>query len=434
MTQLAIEALLKQKTGLDAAVFASDTLTKAVQARMVQCGITERSTYLQQLHQSVQELEALIEAVIVPETWFFRDREPFILLQQIVASDWSRHPGRSLRLLSLPCSTGEEPYSIAIALMEAGLAAHQFHIDAIDISRRSLQRAQQAVYDKHSFRGTDPAFQQRYFTHTPAGYALCEAVRQSVHFHQGNVVDLTFAIDNPTYDIIFCRNLLIYFDRLSRERTLQVLDRLLKAQGWLFVGHAETALLPVAQFTPVRHPFAFAYRKAEPARQARALSTGNPAVNSIPHVVKATTQGITPALTPTPIVARPIDRARPPAPAQPDPTLKLRPVTRPHPPESQTQDGLSTAQVLANQGCLAEAAQQCQTYLNQHPTSADAYVLLGQVYQAMGQEWRAEPCFQKALYLNPKHLEALTHLALLLEQQGDLKRAKTMRQRIQRLI
>ena len=102
--------------------------------------------------------------------------------------------------------------------------------------------------------------------------------------------------------------------------------------------------------------------------------------------------------------------------------------------EPQKQDLLSTAKLLANQGCLPEAAQECQAYLKQHRTSAEAYVLLGQVHQAMGQELQAEQDFQKAIYLNPKHLEALIHLALLLEQQGDLNRAATIQQRIQRLI
>ena len=256
MTQLAVEALLRQKIGLDAAVFTGDTLARAVQSRMAKRGITNISVYLNQLHLSVQELEALIEAVIVPETWFFRDKAPFALLQNYVENEWRRiNPGRVLRVLSVPCSTGEEPYSIAIALIEAGLNPDQFHIDAIDISRRSLQLAQRAIYDKHSFRGTDLPFQQRYFTRTTAGitvgYCLCEAVRQSVHFQYGNIVDLAFAIDKLPYDIIFCRNLLIYFDQLSRERTIQVLDRLLNLQGLLFVGHAETAMLPVAQFIPL---------------------------------------------------------------------------------------------------------------------------------------------------------------------------------------
>lgn len=431
MTQMVIEALLRQKTGLDAAVFVGDTLAKAVQSRMAERGILEIADYLNQLRTSVHELEALVEAVIVPETWFFRDKEPFVLLQNYVKNEWiSIRANRVLRVLSLPCSTGEEPYSIAIALIEAGLSPKQFQIDAIDISRRSLQLAQRAIYDKHSFRGTDLTFQQRYFTRTtavtPAGYYLCEAVRQSVHFQHGNIIDFAFAIDRVSYDIIFCRNLMIYFDSLSRERTLQVLDRLLNPQGVLFVGHAETALLPVARFIPIRHPFAFAYRKLERSRSTRlSIYREQASTPTAPNRSIATAKG------------KPdsdLGQSHANQPQGNRPQINREPENREYQTERQEQDLLSTAKSLANQGCLQEAVQQCQAYLSQHRTSAEAYVLLGQVYQAMGQELQAEPCFQKALYLNPKHLEALMHLALLLEQQGNISGATTIRQRIQRLI
>lgn len=420
MTQLAVETLLKQKIGLDAAVFTGDTLAKAVQSRMAERGITEISVYLKQLHLSVQELEALIEAVIVPETWFFRDKEPFALLQNYVKAEWTRiNPNQVLRVLSVPCSTGEEPYSIAIALIEAGLAPSQFQIDAIDISRRSLQIAQRAIYDKHSFRGTDLAFQQRYFTRTTlgatVGYCLCETVRQSVRFQYGNIVDLTFAVDKLPYDIIFCRNLLIYFESVSRERTIQVINRLLNSQGLLFVGHAESALLHVAQFIPIRHPFCFAYRKFEHSCYTHSTIHRKQFLNCKTGKIENT-------------IARPVRTAK----LKPDSELRQSQASKEH--QTEPQDLLSTARLLANQGCLSEAVQQCQVYLNQHRTSAEAYILLGQVYQAMGQELQAEQCFQKALYLNPKQLEALMHLALLLEQHGELNRAATIRQRIQRLI
>jgi chemotaxis protein methyltransferase WspC len=417
---------------LDAAVFTGGTLAKAVQHRMAERGITEISIYLNQLRLSVQELEALIEAVIVPETWFFRDKEPFALLQNDVANKWMCiNPKQVLRVLSVPCSTGEEPYSIAIALIETGLTPEQFQIDAVDISRRSLRLAQQAIYDKHSFRGTDLAFQQRYFTPTAAGYCLCEVVRRSVHFQHGNIVDLIFALDRFPYDVIFCRNLLIYFDSVSRERTVQVLNRLLNSQGLLFVGHAETALLPAAQFVPVRHPFAFAYRKAERSRQPSSSNYKTQLSNR--PVNKATSAGDGPGETAKNNLGSGLKQ-----PSANRNESNREQSNREFQTEFQQQNLLKqnllgTARQLANQGCLQEAAQQCQAYLNQHRTSAEAYALLGQVHQAMGQERQAEQCFQKALYLNPKHLEALMHLALLLEQQGDFNGAATVRQRIQRL-
>src|SRR6476646_1464122 len=154
MIQAAIENLLKQKIGLNAAAIGSNTIARSVRHRMAHCSLEDPVAYLSQLQTSTAELDALIETIVVPETWFFRDREPFVLLAHYVVSEWlPAHPHQILRILSAPCSTGEEPYSIAIALLEAGLSASQFRIDAIDISQTALQKAQQAVYDEYSFRG-----------------------------------------------------------------------------------------------------------------------------------------------------------------------------------------------------------------------------------------------------------------------------------------
>ena len=120
----------------------------------------------------------LIETVIVPETWFFRDREAYVALVKVVLEEWlPAHGDGPLRLLSAPCSTGEEPYSMAMALFDAGLPANRFHIDALDISARSLARARRAFYGRNSFRGTNLSFRGRYFQAAAGGHHLAEAIR-----------------------------------------------------------------------------------------------------------------------------------------------------------------------------------------------------------------------------------------------------------------
>src|SRR5919199_6211265 len=127
MAQATIEALLGKKIGLDASTIGSSKITRAIESRRLACGVPDLQSYLQLLQTSPQELEELIENVIVPETWFFRDRKPFDFLGRYVISEWLPNPkNRSLRILSLPCCTGEEPYSIAITLIEAGLPPTQF--------------------------------------------------------------------------------------------------------------------------------------------------------------------------------------------------------------------------------------------------------------------------------------------------------------------
>ncbi|MBM0745595.1 chemotaxis protein CheR (plasmid) [Phormidium sp. CLA17] len=423
MTYLAIEALLRQKTGLDAPLLGAGALARAVQSRLQAQNLTDLSVYLKQLQTSSQVLDELIEAVIVPETWFFRDREPFILLRKYVEHEWSRvNLGRSLRVLSVPCSTGEEPYSMAIALIELGLSSQQFQIDAVDISRQSLQFAQRAIYDKNALRGTDLAFQQRYFEHTTERYHLCQSIHSTVRFAQGNLVDPTFLVGKQPYDIIFCRNLLIYFDNIAREKAIQALTQLLAPKGLLFVGHAEAALLSSLQFTSVRHPFAFAYRKAEGS--PRAPMANRPVSSQAKSSPKT-------AFQPHKLSDRPNLPAT--CKSQTSPSNQTSRNDK-QPTDFPKQDVLSTARTLANQGHLQEAIQSCQAYLNENRTSAEGYTLLGQARQAMGHEEQAEQCFQKAIYLKPECVEALLHLALLKEQQGNIAEATVIRQRIHRLM
>jgi chemotaxis protein methyltransferase WspC len=418
MTQQAIEALLRQKIGLEAVAIGVNTLNRVVRRRMESCKVSDIDAYFQLLQTSPQELEQLIEIVIVPETWFFRDREPFVFLSNYVISEWLlHHPGRILRVLSAPCSTGEEPYSIAIALLEAGLTPKNFTIDAVDISQKSLHLAKRAVYRQNSFRGNGFAFRERYFTQIKDEYHLCSSVKQLVNFIHGNLLDPYFLSDQQPYDVIFCRNVLIYFDPLAIEKTSQILDRLLNKKGLLFVGHSETGQILSPRFVSVRHSFAFANRKAE--------GKVHPHPRSQPLREDLRLRGREEK-------SREAEGQK----SRKRPEIKQLPVTShqtpiPNPP-SPLPD-LGAARRLADLGQLNEAIALCQAYLSQNPMSAEAYVLLGQVHQAAAKEEQAEQCFQRAIYLEPGYYEALIHLALLKEHRKDFAGAAILRQRIERL-
>ena len=207
MTQFNIENLLKKNIGLDVNSISSGVVKRAISERMKDCGIRDVQNYLQWLQQSEQELEALIELVIVPETWFFRERESFNYLKHYIKSEWLTTPYQDvLRVLSIPCSTGEEPYSIAIALLEAGLSATKVRIDAVDISQKNLLTAKLGIYQDYSFRGNPLSFQKSYFQRTELGYQLCHKVKSMVNFMYGNLADLNFLLGATPYDVIFCRN------------------------------------------------------------------------------------------------------------------------------------------------------------------------------------------------------------------------------------
>ncbi len=413
MLTAGVEDLLKRTMGLDVSSIGPTVVERAVQQRLAACGLKDAGAYLERARASLAELQELIEAVVVPETWFFRDREAFAALARMAYEEWwPTHSTGVLRVLSLPCSTGEEPYSAAMALLDAGFPPDRFHVDALDISARSLAHARRGVYGRNSFRGGELDFRERHFTPAGAGWPIADAVRRQVQFHQGNVLDAGLFSDVEPYDAIFCRNLLIYFDRTTQDRAIAALTRLLAPQGWLFVGPSETGLLLSHAFVSAKVPLAFAFRHA-------AIAPREPAT-SVPVAMSRR------APSPAP---------RPAAPARP---LPFSAVIAPAPaavaePPAKSNGELARAMQLADQGHLVEAAQAGAAHLRDHGPSAPAFYVMGLVRDASGSHAEAAELYRKALYLDPRHGEALAHLASLLESQGDRPAAKILRDRALRL-
>jgi chemotaxis protein methyltransferase WspC len=410
----AITAILEQEIGLDSSSVGVSTISRAVAQRIKHSGAKDTDTYLAQLNSSHVELQALIDEVTVPETWFFRDLVPFRLLAEIVARDWlpTAAQGKTLRILSVPCSSGEEAYSIAMTLHDAGLPPPNFCIDAIDVNTRSLERARVGIYGKNSFRGDESHFRERYFHQSGTRYELNPDIRNSVNFLHGNLLDGDLLRGAERYDVIFCRNLLIYFNRDKQAQVLKKLHTLLVPDGLLFLGHAEAGCIDNQFFSSVRRARAFAFRKADGAKPRVAA-----AKQPVPIPVPAPRT----AVQPKPRVRR--------APAVPKEAAS-KVIASPSAPE--LEQWLQEAQHLADQGKLAEAASRCKNYLEHHAGSADAYYLLGIVRTAEGDHAQAGQLFRKAVYLDPRHYQALIHLAIHAEQQGDAAVAAKFRARAER--
>ena len=160
MSFVRFEHLLERTMGLSASSIGAPTIERAVRARLRACNLERPDDYWDRIRRSPDELQELVEAVVVPETWFFRDPQAFTAMVH-VAREWlSAHPSGTLRLLSLPCSTGEEPYTMAMALIDGGMPVKRFRIDAIDISCHALAKAERGIYGNNSFRGQDTAQHQ----------------------------------------------------------------------------------------------------------------------------------------------------------------------------------------------------------------------------------------------------------------------------------
>ena len=270
-------SLLTERIGLEPSSLGENAIAQTIVRCMADCGLEDAGLYRQLLERSAEEWEKLVEEVVIPETWFFRDWEPFVFLGNFVTSGWLPRCGsRVFRVLSVPCSSGEEPYSIAMTLLDRGLTAEQFHIDAADISRKALERCRQAVYSRNSFRGEEVLkLRDRCFQETPDGYRLLPEIREQIRFVQANLLEGRLLAGGQRYDAIFCRNLMIYFDEAARERTIEMLRCLLADDGLLFAGHAEAMLVLQSGFASVDHPRAFAYRERKPAARHKVPHSGS---------------------------------------------------------------------------------------------------------------------------------------------------------------
>ena len=418
-------SLLKASIGLDAASIGGSAVERAVLARVSACGVDGPDAYWQRVCASPVELQQLIEAVVVPETWFFRDRQAFSTLVRVARKAWWTTPDAGLRrILSIPSSTGEEPYSIAMALFDAGVAGDRFCIDAVDISAHVLTVARAGVYGKNSFRGRELGFRARYFDATATGHQLADRVRRQVHFRQGNLLAGDVAAAPTRYDAIFCRNLLIYFDRPTQERAVRALERLLTPDGVVLVAPCETGVLQNHGFVPLDAPHAFAFRRegAVPAHR----KPGRRKVDSVrPSRFRV---GSPPAGNPVAPIAACPERRRGAAP--PIPAAALAAQTAP---PAEALVNLDEAAELANRGRFEEAIERCEQHLTRSGPSAQVFHLMGLVRDASGNPTEAERCYRKALYLDPHHDEVLVHLTLLLEKAGRTSEAQLLRERTHRL-
>ena len=402
-----IEALLKERIGLDAAAIGPAVIARAVEERRLVVGARDPAAYWNLLHAVPDELQALIEAVVVPETWFFRHREALLALGRFAAHRAFGDGERLLRVLSLPCSTGEEPYSIAMALFDAGLPADRFRVDAVDVSARALERARAGLYGSNAFRGVPLDFRDRHFAPAPTGYQLSEKVRAQVRLLQGNLMAPGLLANEAPYDFVFCRNLLIYFDPATQQQAVQTLQRLTAAHGLIFVGPAEASLLTREGLNGAGVPLAFAFHPTPAA-----------------------------PVTPTPHAWKPAAPLAPIRQAAPAPTMPASRATRMPAAGAMANAAASTPlasiSAMADRGELDAATAACQQYLTSHGSSSDGWCLLGVLHDAAGRIADAHAAYRKAVYLDPGHEEALYHLAALLDSEGDASGAHRLRERAQR--
>jgi len=201
-----------------------------------------------------EEIVVLVDNLTTNETYFFREGAQLkAFSDEILPELRSRNTGKkSLRIWSAGCSTGEEPYTIAILLLESGNWWHDWQVEIMgsDINQRVLHTARKGMYKKGSHRATPPDMLRKYFVEEGKGdYRIVDAVRQLVSFSYVNLLDPFKTSLIRDLDIIFCRNVIIYFDRNAKKKVIETFYDKLQEGGYLLLGHSESLISISAAFT-----------------------------------------------------------------------------------------------------------------------------------------------------------------------------------------
>jgi chemotaxis protein methyltransferase CheR len=210
------------------------------------------------------ELAAIIDIITVNETYFFREQNQLKTFSEEILQEIKKKNQitKRLRIWSAGCSTGEEPYTIAMLILEKGLF-HGWNVEIFgsDINQRVLQVARSGVYRKNSFRTTDQYFLKQYFKQEDSRFIIADKVKQFVNFSHLNLLDPFKVKLMGTMDIIFCRNVLIYFDLGSRKKVIDMFYNRLSEEGYLLLGHAESLINLSTAFSLKHFKYDMVYQK-----------------------------------------------------------------------------------------------------------------------------------------------------------------------------
>ena len=264
----ALCSYLRQRTGLSFGENKRYYVERRVVERMGAVGARDFTAYLDLLRRqtSGEELQLLVNLMTVNETYFFREKYQFDCLVNSALDEVvrGRKPGDRIRVWSAGCSTGEEPYSIAIMLLEFWKRVDEFEIEvrASDIDSRALARAREGIYEERSLQFLPPHLITKYFAQVaPGRWQIIDELRESIDFSHVNLMDANGMARFHDLDVIFCRNLLIYFDDLGRREAASAFYDALAPGGFVFLGHSESMSRMSSLYLPRRFPEAIVYQK-----------------------------------------------------------------------------------------------------------------------------------------------------------------------------
>jgi len=400
-------------------------LTRALSSAAKEKGI-EIEKYITKLllgHLTEEDFKVLVACLTIGETYFFRDKKLFDIMRERILPpilNKKRYSNKTLKIWSAGCSSGEEAYSIVILLKELIPDYEAWNIDIIatDINHTFLSKAKKGIYSEWSFRGTDLGFKNRYFLKCEDnGYKIKSNIAKLVKFYNLNLADKAYIVNNQrldSFDIIFCRNVLIYFSLNQGKEIINRFYNTLIDGGWLIVAPTESLFLNKTSFVPINIEDVFLYQKS---------IEKSGVVNSSKYIVRENIlidaeekehffKEVKWKLQEEHSKAINLE------------VLKIN--SEEEPIEEQSIEGEDLEKIsrcFANDGKLEEAIEVCKRAILMDKINPTYYHLIAKIYQEQGNINEAISCLKKAIFLEPQFIIAYFELGNLNLREGKQKEA-----------
>jgi chemotaxis protein methyltransferase CheR len=424
--------LIASHTGLQIRAEGLDKLHHTINVRMARLQLLSPAAYYQLLvvdtAASRHEWEELIMPLTIGESYFFRDSGQFSLLRHRILPELieRNQGGRSLRIWSAGCSTGEEPYSLAILVRELLPNPNDWDIVILgtDVNKEAIVTARRGVYRQHSLRSLNHELRQRYFHQHRNDWQLDERFRSMVSFRQLNLLKDLFPDSTALsdLDLIVCRNVFIYFDRTAVSRVITKFTRTLQVGGYLMTGHAELHDQKPKGLYLKAFPESVLYQRQSvptPPLLAHTSQTPAPALTVPTTQTLASSGGLAdkpraqpPGRFPRVPLVNPCKAVSPPAAHDSGQT-----------PACSTEELYRRAHGYADVGDYEAARRYCTLALAQDSLAEKPYYLLAQIAEAQGDIAAAKNFLKKILYLSPTAVPAHLELGALYAREDDISRA-----------
>ncbi len=396
--------ILETKLGLDYHSIGETILIKKLIQIKDEKKINSWSDFLDKLEFSEIFFQELIDKILISESWFFRDETAFFCLEEI--SNTLLGNKETIKILSIPCGKGEEPFSILIELMSLNISPKKIEIDALDVSQKNIELAIKAEYCPNSFRSKLSEKHRSFFIEKANEITkVKDSFQQLINFERYNLLNIDTFRNEKYYDIIFCRNIFIYLTENQKMKTLSDICNLLNDKGFLFVGHSETNLLSKIS-SEIQYYKSFIFQKKQTIFKSSKIQFSPQQSNKIPI-----------------------------------PFLHNKPKQNHNKIQAKSFSNLQENKMMnieaafefADKGNLDLAEKICDKLIKQNKNLPRCFFLKGIIYQIRDDKIKATDYFRKTIYLEPENEEALINYHLLLDEIGELKISEKIKQRLKRI-